>query len=100
MPNVRWAPLGRYLATLGLQPGETTTLSLEELRRILGVTSLPDVISRVTFWDPLMGRSNGGLQRVLNSAQMIPVAFGWSGDYTRRPKLSGVVLQKWGAGVI
>jgi hypothetical protein len=91
----QWAPLSTYLTNLGLQPGETTTLSLDELRRILGVATLPDVVGRVANWDPIMGRTNGGLQHVLNRAQMIPVAFGWSGDHARRPKLTGVVLQKW-----
>jgi hypothetical protein len=99
MANVQWAPLGKHLVGLGLKPGQTVTLAIDELRRILGVTTLPNVVDRITFWDPLMGRSGGGLQRVLHEARMIPVAFGWTGDHTQRPQLSGVILQKWGNGV-
>lgn len=100
MANVQWAPLGRHLAGLGLKPGEMMTLTIDDIRRILGVPTLPEVANRVTFWDPIMGRSGGALQRKLHEARMIPVAFAWRGDQAKKPQLSGVILQKWGEGLV
>ena len=77
-----------------MQPGNRVTLTAEELRNVLGVITLPRFASRVTAWDPVMGKP-GGLQRVMKDSKMIPVAFEWQGPYSSRPVLASVTLMKW-----
>jgi hypothetical protein len=82
-----------------LSPGQRVLLTTGDLRQILRVSTLPDSVSRVTSWDPIMGKSTGGLQSVLNEARLLPMAFEWEGDPDSRPQLRWVVLVRWGSGV-
>lgn len=95
-----WTPLRNHLRHHAVQPGQRVLFTVQDLQHILQGQTLPDSINRVTFWDPLMGKGAGGLQNVLNEAQLLPVAFEWEGQFDARPRLRWVILQRWGAGVV
>src|SRR5438128_815596 len=57
-----WSRLVEYLQDLHV--GEQRRISIEELRRIVRTDEVPPSVSRITLWDPLMGRT-GGLQKAL-----------------------------------
>lgn len=95
MARVAWKRLAEFLATHPLKPGDQLTLSYQQLCSILGVKALPPFASRVTAWDPVMGKP-GGLQRVMKDAKMMPLAFEWQGPFTSRPVLASIILVKWG----
>lgn len=84
MAQVVWKRLADFFATRQLQPGERLTLSSDQLCTVLGVKVLPPFTSRVTAWDPVMGKP-GGLQRVMKDAKMMPVAFEWRGPLPPDP---------------
>ena len=52
-----WSRLVEYLQDLHV--GEQRRISIEELRRIVRTDELPASVSRITLWDPLMGRAGG-----------------------------------------
>jgi len=91
-----WSKLERHIQAANLLVGHTLTLTAADLRRILSVPALPPFASRVTAWDPVMGKP-GGLQRVMREQKMFPVSFEWTGPRTSRPALWSVTLMKWGA---
>ncbi len=95
MPRTDWTRLYRYLREKNLEPGTCVKLTAVELQGILSVDALPRFASRVTAWDPVMGKP-GGLQRVMKDLNMIPVAFEWQGPHSARPVLTSVTLMKWG----
>lgn len=95
MARVAWKRLADFLASHQLNAGDQLSLSYQQLCSILGVKALPPFASRVTAWDPVMGKL-GGLQRVMKDAKMMPVAFEWRGPSTSRPVLASIILVKWG----
>src|SRR5574341_768565 len=98
-PYTDWTPLRNYFEHRHIQRGERLLLTADDLRQILDTQELPDSVSRVTYWDPLMGTGGTGLQGVLHEAQLLPVAFEWEGNHDARPRLRWVILVRWGAGV-
>jgi hypothetical protein len=97
-PDTSWTLLRDFLDQKRIQPGERLLLTIEDLKRILERQELPDSVNRVTSWDPVMGKSEKGLQGVLNTAQLLPVAFEWEGSPQTRPRLRWIILLKWGRG--
>ena len=92
-----WSRLVEYLQDLHV--GEQRRISIEELRRIVRTDELPPSVSRITLWDPLMGRA-GGLQKALLESRCIPAAFEWTGNQNERPRLKTITLLRWGNGIV
>lgn len=91
-----WKKLHGHLQKANLQVGQTLTLTAQDLRGIVGVAELPRFASRVTAWDPVMGKP-GGLQGVMKSLKMFPVRFEWTGSTSTRPVLASVTIMRWGS---
>lgn len=92
-----WRRLRRHLQDLGI--GEQRRITRQELLRIVGASELPPSASRITVWDPLMGKKGVGLQGAIFEAECIPTKFEWEGQAQERPRLKAITLLRWGDGV-